>query len=269
MMRAISLHQLCALELSPWRLVEVAAKTGYQHVCVCTKGPPNPALRFPLVEAREAAAFHRHVVDHGLSVLNVEACFLTPTTEIAAFREPLETGYAIGAPSVTVVSLDPDPSRTRENFQAVCSLAGEIGLRANLEFMALSPTVATLADAVAEVRGVENAAIAIDALHLARTGGTAAEIAAIDPDLIGYVQLCDGPLHKPKDEWRAEAIGGRQPPGAGEFPLVDLLRAVPSRLAISLEAPMDHCRDIAGMDAPERARLLFESACSVIERAGQ
>jgi len=269
MMRAISLHQLCALELSPWHLVEVAAKTGYQHVCVCTKGPPNPALRFPLVEAREAAAFRRHVHDHGLSVLNVEACFLTPTTEIEAFREPLETGYAIGAPSITVVSLDPDPARTRENFQAVCSLGEEIGLRANLEFMALSPTIATLADAAAEVRGVENAAIAIDALHLVRTGGTSADIAAIDPDLIGYVQLCDGPLRRPEGEWRAEAIGGRQAPGEGAFPLVDLLRVVPPQLAVSLEVPMDHRRDVEGVAALGRATLLFEAARSVIERAGR
>lgn len=34
----------------------------------------------------------------------------------------------------------------------------------------------------------------IDTMHLARARSTAADITAPDPELIGYVQLCDAPL---------------------------------------------------------------------------
>ncbi|WP_066826396.1 sugar phosphate isomerase/epimerase family protein [Sphingomonas mali] len=267
MSRAISLHQLCALEITPWTLVEVAARAGYDHVCVCTQGPPNPAIRFPLVAAGEATAFRRHVADHGLSVLNIEACFLTATADVAGFRAALETGRSIGGRSVTVVSLDPDPLRARDNFEAVCMLAGEIGLIANLEFMAISPTVATLEQAADWVRGTAHAALAIDALHVVRTGAAVAEIAALDPALIGYLQLCDGPATRPEEEWRAEAIGGRRVPGEGEFPLVDLLRAVPADLPVSLEVPMNHRRDGEGVDAAGRASMLIAGTRAVLARA--
>ncbi|MBV8066442.1 MAG: hypothetical protein JO113_00590, partial [Candidatus Eremiobacteraeota bacterium] len=75
-------------------------------------------------------------------------------------------------------------------------------------------------DAVALVAGAgaANAGITVDILHLTRTGDTPDALRAIDPKLIGYAQICDGPLTRPKEEWDDEGFQQRQIPGDGGFP---------------------------------------------------
>jgi sugar phosphate isomerase/epimerase len=116
---------------------------------------------------------------------------------------------------------------------------------------------------VSEV-GDPDAGVLIDALHLARTGGVPADVAALPPNLVRSVQLCDGPAASPRTvgEIVAEARGKRLPPGAGELPLSDLLQAVPNDVALSIEAPMD---DRRGAEA--RARHLYEATRRLLAAA--
>jgi sugar phosphate isomerase/epimerase len=96
------------------------------------------------------------------------------------------------------LALEPDASRLTDQFAALCALCAEHGLGVGLEFM-MSTQIRTLADALAliERSGADNAAVTVDALHLARSGGSPRDVAALDSAQISYAQLCDGPAEPP------------------------------------------------------------------------
>ena len=75
---------------------------------------------------------------------------------------------------------------------------------------------------------------------------------AIEPELIGYVQINDGLLAPPED-WVAEVTGERRYLGTGEFPLVELLRLVRRDVPWGNETPSLR-RAQAGVDAAGQAR---------------
>ena len=85
------------------------------------------------------------------------------------------------------------------NFAAVAALAAEFGVRACIE-----PTswcvVHRLDQAKDLIRraGVANAGVIIDTLHMDRAGETPASIAAFDPTLIAYAQICDAGAAAPR-----------------------------------------------------------------------
>jgi len=83
-------------------------------------------------------------------------------------------------------------------------------------------------------RGVR---INLDVLHLIRSGGTAAQVKALDPDLIGHVQLSDGPLRIAPERLMSEAAEERGLPGHGEFPLDEILAALPEGVPVGVEVP--------------------------------
>ena len=74
-------------------------------------------------------------------------------------------------------------------------------------------------------------------MHLVRSGSSAADIAAIDPEHIGYAQLNDTTLQPRIDNYMEEAMFERMVPGEGELPLRDILSALPADIVIELEVP--------------------------------
>ena len=76
------------------------------------------------------------------------------------------------------------------------------------------------------------------AMHFFRSGGNASDLTALDPQLIGYVQLCDVPLQPIEQDYMKEAMFGRMAPGTGELPLAQFVRALPRDVPIGLEVPM-------------------------------
>ena len=67
-------------------------------------------------------------------------------------------------------------------------------------------------DAIAHI-GQGRARVLIDAMHTFRSGGTVADIAGLDPDVIGYAQLCDAPMVAPEGvPYFKEATCGRMVP---------------------------------------------------------
>ena len=88
---------------------------------------------------------------------------------------------------------------------------------------------------------------------------TAGELAGLDPALLSYLQICDAPLSPPRglratdplprgqhadagDDAVLEARARRLLPGEGELPLAEMLRALPSGLPVSVEAPCQSAR---------------------------
>jgi sugar phosphate isomerase/epimerase len=122
-------------------------------------------------------------------------------------------------------------------------MAAAAGMETTLEFCPIA-AVTDLPTALTAIRGVgrRDFRLVIDTMHFARTGGKPADLAALDPNLIGYVQLCDvkvpserGSDHK---SYAYEAAFQRMVPGTGDVPLAEILAAVPRDIVVSLEVPL-------------------------------
>lgn len=268
-MNPLSLHQLCLTDVGPVELVEIAAATGYQHVCMFTELAGGFEGLFPA--AREPATVRevvRRCRDTGIGVYNIEAFMLTPDVDVDAFRAGLDLGAQLGGRRATAIINDDDDARAADRFARLCELGAEYGLAIGLEFMPLT-RVKTIAHAQRIVRaaGHANGSIALDPLHLVRSGGSPADVARLDPALIGYVQICDGPLAGDADDYLAEAVHNRRVPGDGEFPLAAFVDALPAGVTLSVEVPLDRLRE-RGVSARERARLALAGTRRVLAGAG-
>ena len=73
-----------------------------------------------------------------------------------------------------------------------------VGVEVVVEFMPYSQTK-TLGDALQLVVEADrpNVKLLLDSLHLFRSGGTVADVAAVDPRYFGVIQLSDASAHAP------------------------------------------------------------------------
>jgi sugar phosphate isomerase/epimerase len=199
----------------------------------------------------------RRCADTGIKVLDVEAVRLGALP--VDYTATLESAAALGARYVNAICDDPDLGRLSDSFAALTAAAAGYGIRAVVEFMAYR-SVRTLAATVAIAAGSGGGGVLVDALHVQRCGVRLADLRAVDPALISYVQLCDAPLAAPgagsvagpgvgRGAGRGggagaavaaamhEARAGRLLPGEGELPLRELLGALPDGIAVAVEAP--------------------------------
>ena len=92
-------------------------------------------------------------------------------------------------------------------------------------------------------------------------------LAEIDPALIGYVQICDGPAGMPSGEvYFDQALHQREVPGEGQLPLVEMMACIPEHIVASMEVPLRSLREKGVSDA-ERARLSAVGSRKVLEAA--
>ena len=253
-MKRLSLAHLTVLDASLPELVSAAAAGGFDCVGVRLI-PPAASDPFPEVIGNEPLLreAERRLADTRLSVLDAEAFWLWPDTDVGNLAPVIETAARFGARYLLTIGNDPDRPRMLANFARFCEAAASFDLKVMLEFIPYCQ-VRSLADArrMIEDAAQANAGILFDALHLARSGGAPTDIATVPPALLGYAQICDAPLARPAPELlRAEARGGRLYPGEGELPLHDLVRALPPELPLSVEAP---CAAFADLPVIERAR---------------
>lgn len=206
--------------------------------------------------ATVAGEVRRRLDDTGLLALDMEPIFVTPDGDHG--EAMIEAAAAIGARHLLVVSRGVDDDRFVERFGELCDLAADHDIGCSLEFMRFM-SVRDLPQALRVVERTDraNAAVLVDLLHLARTGGTVADVASIDPALLPYVQLCDAPQAPPQDLY-TEAVDGRLLPGDGELPVVDLVDALPRGTALSMEIRSAALRS-AWPDPVDRARHVLEA----------
>ena len=89
--------------------------------------------------------------------------------------------------------------------------------------------------------------------------------AALDPALVGYVQLADAPRALRFDTYMEEAMYERMVPGEGELPLADLLAEVPDGVVISIEIPIRSWAE-QGIGARERTARCVAGAKVLLGR---
>jgi sugar phosphate isomerase/epimerase len=253
----LSLDHLTVFDTAPPELIDIAAGLGVPLVSLWTQLPLQAEL--PLVTEANKAETLARMRDTGVRFGNAECFNLTPEVRPDDFRPAIALAAELGATSLVAINAwDPERNRALDNFAALSRLAAEHGMKANVEFISMGK-VRTLDDAIAFITdsGEPNVGVTIDFLHLIRTGGSAADIRAMDPKLIGYVQVCDGPLTLPQEQWNDEGFEQRQMPGEGEFPLAELIAAVPSGITIAAEIPHKALR-LAGVSPAGRARRAVE-----------
>jgi sugar phosphate isomerase/epimerase len=260
-MQAIGVAHLTALQLPPAELARQAARAGFGSIGLRLSPAMDGGLAYPIRAGSQDLAELRRVLDgEGISVYDIEFVPLLPEIDVRSYRWLLDVGAELGARSLTVSGDDADRARLAANFAEFCQLATPFGLRIDLEFMRWRP-IANLQQAIAVVEqaGEPNGAVLVDALHLFRSGGDAAAIAALKPGRISAMQLCDAPWQSPPPEGIiAEAREGRLAPGAGGLPLAALLGALPAATDISVEMPMPQ------LPAPERLALALQSTQALL-----
>jgi sugar phosphate isomerase/epimerase len=253
-MERLSIEPLSVFGLPPVDCVDLAADLGLRYVAISLSAMPNPygyppfSLRDDVVLRRETLAPLR---DRDVTVSLGDGFVLRPGMDMRDLASDVAVMAELGAQRVNTVSFDPDLNRSVDQFDVLADMAAEAGMETTLEF-STGLTVADLPTAVDAVRAVgrPDFRLLIDTMHLVRSGSGPADLAALDPDLFGYVQLSDVPLVATIPDYMEEACFERMVPGTGELPLLAILAALPRHLVIGLEVPLRSQADAgAGADA--------------------
>lgn len=230
--------------LSPLEQVNIAAQLGCSWIsCGLTQLPsafnplglPDWSLRDDATLRREMKAMLR---DQGVAISLGEGFSVRPDTSITQRTHDADLMAELGARGLGGVCMEADRDRAIEEFAALATLAAEREMLATIEF-GPGLAVANIDDALSIVRAVHlpNFHLLIDAMHFFRSGGSVEQLAALDPAMIGYAQICDAPISPALASYMDEAMTARLFPGSGELPLAAFVAALPSDIPIGLELP--------------------------------
>ncbi|CAN7588730.1 TIM barrel protein [Phenylobacterium sp. LjRoot225] len=242
-MPALGIENISVFGLPPVEFVTLAADLGCQHISTgLTAWGYNPHGYAPF-SLRDDAALRREMNaamrDRGVSIALGEGLTVRPGGDVRDYAADLDLFCELGIRRINTVSMDPDLTRSFDQFAVLAEMAAARGVETTTE---LSPglTVPDLPTALAAVRhvGRPDFKLLIDTMHLVRSGSGPADIAALDPDLIGYVQICDAPLKPRFATYFEEAMYERMAPGTGELGLLELLAVLPRDRVFALEVPL-------------------------------
>ena len=270
-MARLGIELLSVFGMPPIEHVRLAADLGCGHISTgLTQLPFNPH-GYASWSLRDDASLRREMKvamrEHGVVIGLGEGFVVRPGQDLRDRRADLDLMAELGAERVSGVSMEPDLARTKDQFAILAEYARQRGMMATIEFAPPHP-VGDLAAALAVVEHVNqsNFRLVIDAMHFFRSGGDTVELAALDPRLIGYAQLCDVPLQPIEQDYMKEAMFGRMIPGAGELPLAKLLHALPPDVPIGLEVPMLAMAE-AGVTPYDRLRPAVEATRALLSCA--
>ncbi len=264
----LSLAHLTFMHAGPLELIALARAGGFDAVGLRLVDPAPQADFFPLVSD---AGLRRQVKAElgatGIALLDVEAIWLWPETKPRTLRPAIEAGAELGARNLLIAGNDPDRQRMTEHLIELCGMAREYGMGVGFEFIPYTELNSlAYSHEILKAAAQPNAGVLIDALHLNRSGGSPADIAAIDPALIAYGHLCDAPAASPgPGAIRTEARSARLYPGDGGLPLKAFLQALPASKPIAMEAPSAGYGD----DDMEKARQAGAACRRLLAEAGR
>jgi sugar phosphate isomerase/epimerase len=258
-MNRLSLAPVTVNELDPPALIEAAHAGGFASTDLRVLGAPGAAPVAPVIGNRPMiAAIAASLADTGVTLFSATGVWLVPEFSLDAALPALEVAARLGATYFLAVGNDPDEARMTANLALLAEAAGSHRLSLALELMPYT-AVNSLAKAhrmVAACRA-SNLGLLIDALHLARAGGTPAEVATLPREHIAYLQLCDAPAALPPGlTLRQESLGARLYPGDGALPLTALMNSLPEGIVVDVEAPVVADR---GLSPADRARLALSA----------
>jgi sugar phosphate isomerase/epimerase len=270
MTRPIMLHQLNATGVSPADFVRIAAEAGCRRVTMFAYDGSdilprsNSGLSYPVpITADTKEEVRQALAETGVALDGVEFFPLVGDVDFERYRPALELGRDLGASQAVTHIFIEDDALVVERLGELCDLANSIGLRITSEFCPLTAGNPSLERArwLVEQIGSERFGIGVDVLHLIRSGGTPADVAALDPAYFGVVQICDAiGAHASSDY--IKDVHNREVPGEGDLPIREFLNAVPAAMPIEAEVPAAH-RRAAGVSAAQHCREVFEDASAI------
>lgn len=228
-------------DTAPLEYIEATAYAGYDGIGLRVHHSPGLPFHPVVGDAPLIREMKSRIADSKLEVFDLYSFYLEPATDVSAFAPAMELGASFGAKYATVMGADTDWSRQRDNFVATCDLAAQFGLICSLEFAVIRP-LATLPQTVRLITEAKrDGVICIDPLHLARSGGSPADVKALDPKYFPYAQMSDGVLAPGEPNpalFGKLGLGTRALPGEGTLPLRELMAALPANLPLSVELPI-------------------------------
>jgi sugar phosphate isomerase/epimerase len=270
MTRVFSLAHLTALQLPPPQLVDIAARAGYEKVGVRLTPATSGGTAYALMHDRPMLAETlTRLADTGVGVFDLEIIRIGADFDPQVHLPFLEVGAKLGAQAILVAGDDADESRLATSFATLCEAARPFGLSADLEFMPWTKVPdAKTALRVVTAAAQPNGGVLVDALHVARSGTTLADIAGIPRRHLHYAQICDAPAAGPTtlEGLLHTARAERLLPGEGGIGLAGLFAALPADLPVSVEIPSD--TRIAALGAEEWARRALVASRSLLAGIG-
>lgn len=260
MTREYSLAHLSMIAVPPAQLADVAAGAGFDWFSLrLTPSPSTGIDHGHLGDDRALERLRRHIDDSGTRLLDLEVIRMTGPESVAEATPLLEAAQALAARYVIATVEDSDPVRRVDTLAAMAQAAAAHGTALAVEFMMFTASP-TLVDAVAviEAAGEPNVVVLADVLHLTRSGGSTAQLSAVDPSLLPYAQICgaDGPgAAADAAAARAEGVKARLLPDQGDLPVREFVAALPSTTILAVEAPLAGQADPADPSALARAML--------------
>lgn len=262
--RPLQAIALCAIELPPEEFALQAKKAGYQKMGLRIHPIVPGALAHEFKAGTpEIKAFKQHLANTGIVLHGVDGFAINSNTNPAEFHSVMDACAELGVKNLTLCGDAPDKEKFARVIQDMADYAAPRGFNIDVEFM-IWRTVGTLEQAYELVKMADrkNCTIAVDSLHLYRSGGNHFDLDKIPQQYLGEIHLCDAVINGPIDPklvaaQRAgtlkldstqgtpkgfegvvrEAREGRLIPGIGELPLVDFLKHMPER-PIGVEVPL-------------------------------
>jgi sugar phosphate isomerase/epimerase len=264
-------HPLCldfltAIEASPPELAQLAADNALGLIGIMVHpvaGVPDFGMESDTPMRRET---RQRCSDLEVAVELVEGFLLTPETDVAAFRPSFESGAWLGARTVNVLMRDPDLARLAGNLATCCEFGREFGIAVGTEWSRRTPLKSPAQAAAFLSANAPGCTLQFDSLHVYRASFSAADIAALDPWMIGRGQFSDGPAEMPVERQFAEALGERMIPGDGQLPLAAFARALPAGTVIGIEVPMTILKE-QGVGPAERVARAVAGTRAVLAKA--
>lgn len=246
-MSRLGLEMLTLLGMPPVEYVRLAGEFGCAEVSTGLTGLPLsmfglPDVFYPPWSLRDDPALRREMkaamADTGVRIGLAEGFRAAAAEDILASAHDLDLFAELGALRINAICMEDDLAMAKDKLAVLAEMADERGMVFTIEFF--PPTGITSLEAALEVIGhigKGKARLLLDTMHFFRTGGTVAQIAALDPDLIGYVQLSDSRMAPWDEAYMQTAMFARDVPGTGELPLRELIAALPQDVTISVEVP--------------------------------
>lgn len=264
--RPISLCHLTILDADAVELIEAATYSNISSVSMRVIprdrfDPTQSLINEPLAVKKIQTSLR----SCGVSVLEIEASWLTPEFDLDTLERALALGSLFGSRYLLAIGFDPERGRLEENLRRAYELAEKYHHRLMLEFIPYS-SVISLDDAhsLLSRANAVNAGIVVDALHLIRSGGSPEDLKKYDQSLFPYFQICDAPLFAPPSyALREEARERRLSPGDGDLWLKEFIEYFTPEATLCIEVPNKFHHALAPR---ERVQLYAAAARQLISK---
>jgi len=267
-MNRLGIDSQTVFGMPPGNHIDLAARLGCGHISIGLAPVPWRLPQFAPWSLRDERSARLEVVqradDKGICLSLGEGFAIRPGSSVAALDKDLDFMAEMGVVAVGTVAIETDPARAMDELAILASMTHDRGLGLYLEFAPphAFPGLQHALGAL-DALGSPHAKLIIDAMHLFRCGNSAEQVAQLDPQLLGRVQMSDAAMVGPGKPYMEEACFERSLPGEGELPLKALATALPPHVPVCLEAPNRiEARDIASLEdyagrAMQQVRALF------------